>query len=111
MEVISHHGHLALDALLAGKGSSHPFRHMCQRGWVWTRIPAEVEEAFPKLPQLLSAAYNADHILNNMAKEMEVAAGIAEEYCKDKLHGNARLDKAIEAAGRSEPQCKKYLHV
>ena len=85
---------------------------MCTKGWRWTCIPSEVEEEFPQLPQLLSVAYNADHVLNNMATEMEVAANVAEAYCLDlKRCGTARLDKAIEAAGRTEPQCKKYLHV
>lgn len=77
---------------------------MCMDGWPWDIIVAQVEEAFPDLPQLVQAALNSSHAVAQEQTEMEIMVSIATSYAHTK-----DLKKAIELAMSSKPRCMAYM--
>jgi hypothetical protein len=87
-------------------------KHMFEKGWNWTIIPAMVEEQWPCLPQLVQQALNSSSNVSSSTSELETASTIA-EYAELSRRAGQVIDweACITAAAASSPPCKGYIHV
>ena len=75
-------------------------------GWKWLILAPCLEEAFPTLPLLYSAALNSSNSAQVAATELECLATMSKYIQLGKT-----LEAAVAETAIGEPQCKSYLDV
>ena len=87
-------------------GGTEVLKQILEVGWKWLVLSPSLEENFPTLPLLYSAALNSSNSAQVAATELE---------CLTTISKYIQLGKALEAAvaetAIGEPQCKDYLDV
>ena len=92
---------------LAGVPSGHgSMSQILSSGWKWLILASGLEDAFPTLPLLYSAALNSSNSAQVAATELECLATIS-KYIKL----GKSLESAVAETASGEPQCKDYLDV
>ena len=86
------------------------FAELIQEGWQWTILPYIVQVAWPKLPDLIQDALNAEHATFSMASELQVMVSIANRalaaFNQGQVPDWAKIKNEIRA---SQPPCADYL--
>ena len=85
---------------------------MMDKGWAWTVFPWQVEEQFPRLPDIAQRALNASNSAPSTANELEIMASIAEFANMQAKQGQAvDWHKCIAAAIAGVMYHKSVMHV
>lgn len=86
------------------------FKIMLEKGWSWTVLPWQVEEVWPRLPDLAQRALNASNSVASQTSELETASTIAELAAMQSAAGQPLdWESCIAAAGSSMPACLPYI--
>ena len=85
---------------------NEPLKQILEVGWKWLVLAECLEEAFPTLPLLYSAALNSSNTAQVAATELECLATISKYIQLGKT-----LEAAVAETAIGEPQRKQYLDV
>ena len=84
--------------------SNESLKGILENGWKWLILSECLEENFPTLPLLYSAALNSSNSAQVAATELECLATISKYIQLGKT-----LEAAVAQTAMGEPQCKDYL--
>ena len=88
--------------------SPDDFSTMCTQGWEWIIISQAIEAANPDLPTLIQQALNTTQAVAQGSHECETMLCIAANYKNlQATTPNPDLQKCIELAGMSHPDCSR----
>ena len=85
---------------------NEPLKQILEDGWKWLVLAECLEDAFPTLPLLYSAALNSSNTAQVAATELECLATISKYIQLGKT-----LEAAVAEIAIGETQCKEYLDV
>ena len=71
------------------------FTRLCEHGWEWTIIPAEIDNLFPKFAHIAQKALNTSNHVASTTGELEGARTMADMVTDPTLQGREDLDKII----------------
>ena len=100
-------GRINLEQLL---GDDIAFEDLIKNGWEWTILPHCCQIVWPKLPDLVQEALNAEHATFRMSSELQVMVSIGNKVSQAMAQGIdvdwKRLKDDVTAAA---PPCVEYM--